>query len=377
MSNRWCAVVRCFVVGPIGNKFAPLGDPGRQSYEDSLQVFEEVIQAACQQVGIDPVRADQIAVAGEITEQVFRHLFEDDVVIADVSGGNPNVMYELGLRHATGKLTIQIGEFGQLPFDVNTVRTIQFSRSPRGLIDARNQLERALQAGLLDGQDVLTATRIFQESGEGKAEIDLPLPEPSIEVDGSDDEPGFLDNMIEIENQLALMTDNADGVASSIEVIGAVTESVGAELERAAQSGASNSARLALISKYASEISEPVEMLEKSSADFASNMTSINDGVLSVLGVIQNGDPSELPEGWDGFLDQLIGMAESSREGMEGLNTFGTAAEGLGSLSRQLRGPGRKINNSVGNMRKAIAKIDAWERAARSIKHKAANNPVG
>jgi hypothetical protein len=366
-------VVRCFVVGPIGNKFAPLGDPGRQSYEDSLQVFEEVIQAACQQVGIDPIRADQIAVAGEITEQVFRHLFEDDVVIADVSGGNPNVMYELGLRHATGKLTIQIGEFGQLPFDVNTVRTIQFSRSPRGLSDARNQLERALQAGLLEGQDALTATRIFQESREGAAEVELPQPENAIEAAGDDDEPGFLDSMIEVENQLALMTENADGIAASINIIGAVTESVGAEMEKAAQSGASNSARLALVSKYASEIREPVENLEKTSTEFAANMDSINDGVLSVLGVIQKGDPSERPEGWEDFLDQLIGMAESSREGMEGLNTFGTAAEGLGSLSRQLRGPGRKINNSVGNMRKAIAKIDAWERAARSIKGRSAS----
>lgn len=360
-------MVRCFVVGPIGNKFAPIGDPGRQVYEDSLQVFEEVIQAACQQVGIDPVRADQIAVAGEITEQVFRHLFEDDVVIADVSGGNPNVMYELGLRHTTGRLTIQIGEFGQLPFDVNSIRTIQFSRSPRGLIDARNQLERALQVGLLEGQDPLAVTRIFREAEEGKVDVELPTIEGAVEsID--DDAPGLLETMEDVESRLGAMAENADEITAAIEIIGAVTESAGVEVEKAAQSGASNSVRLALVSRYASDIREPVEKLESQSSEFAQNMDLINDGVLALLKLIQGSNPGERPEGWEEFLDQLISMAESSRDGMEGLNTFGSAAEGLGSLSRQLRGPGRKINAAVSNMRKAIAKIDAWDRTARSIR---------
>jgi hypothetical protein len=92
-------LMRCFVIGPIGNRFEPIGSPGREIYEDALEIFERVIQPACSRFSLDPVRADQIAATGEITEQVYRHLFEDEVVIADVSGGNQNVMYELGLRH--------------------------------------------------------------------------------------------------------------------------------------------------------------------------------------------------------------------------------------------------------------------------------------
>lgn len=361
-------MVRCFVIGPIGNKFAPIGDPGRQIYEDSLQVFEEVIQAACQKVGIDPVRADQIAVAGEITEQVFRHLLEDDVVIADVSNGNPNVMYELGLRHTTGRLTIQIGEFGQLPFDITAIRTIQFSRSPRGLIDARNELERALQAGLLDGQDPLTATRVWRDVQSGKPEVELSPPDLSDATESEDDAPGLLEMMTEVEDGLQSMVDDANTITEAIEKIGMVTELSGAEMEKVNQSGAPNSSRLALVAKYAANIKDPVEKLEEASTSFAAHMSSINDGVKALLQIIQTADPDDRPEGWSEFLDQLISMAESSREGMEGLNSFGTAAEGMGSLSRQLRGPGKKINGAVANMRKAIADIDAWERTAQSIR---------
>ena len=67
------------------------------------------------------MRADGLLRAGEITEQVFRRLRDDDVVIADLTGANPNVMYELGLRHTREKVTLQVGEYGRLPFDVNVI----------------------------------------------------------------------------------------------------------------------------------------------------------------------------------------------------------------------------------------------------------------
>ena len=62
---------RCFVIGPIGSKFAPIGDPARDAYEDALEVFDKVVQPACRSVGLDPVLADQIEATGEITEQEF------------------------------------------------------------------------------------------------------------------------------------------------------------------------------------------------------------------------------------------------------------------------------------------------------------------
>ncbi|MGW6616968.1 hypothetical protein ACWGA0_26410 [Streptomyces erythrochromogenes] len=356
--------VRCFVIGPIGNRFAPVGDPARQTYEDSLQVLEDVIQAACQKVGLDPIRADQIAVAGEITEQVFRHIYEDEIVIADVSGGNPNVMYELGLRHTTGKLTIQIGEFGQLPFDLNTIRTIQFSRSPRGIIDARNELEKALQAGLLEGQDPLTAARLWQQVNEPSLEsVDLALGE----VDNS---PGLLDSVAELEGVMVDMAEDANSIGAAIEAIGMATEAVGVKMGEAARSNASGSARLALIARYAGDIKEPVDDLETHATGFAERIGSINDGVLAMLKLIELSDQSAQPEGAQEFIDQLIGVAEASRESMEGLNSFGSAAEGMGAMSRQLRGPGKKISTAVQSMRAAMAMIDDWERAARSVRVK-------
>jgi hypothetical protein len=92
----------CFVISPIGDRLAPFDSDERRRYEEAIQIWDYVVLPACQEaLGIEPVRADKISQPGEITEQAFLHLRDDDLVIVDVTGGNPNVMYELGLRHTT------------------------------------------------------------------------------------------------------------------------------------------------------------------------------------------------------------------------------------------------------------------------------------
>jgi hypothetical protein len=357
----------CFVIGPIGDKFSPAGSPSRLAYEEALEVFERVIVEACQQLDIDPVRADQISVAGEIPDQVFRHLRDDDVVIADVSGGNPNVMYELGMRHTTKKLTIQIGEYGQLPFDINAIRTIQFSRSARGLIDARNALVKALEAGILDGPDPLTASRLWAESRE--SEIIAVSAADSIEG-GEDDSPGTLDQMATLEEEMIAMVEDLNNIGGAIEQIGVLTDAAGANINKANQAEATAQARMAIVGRYSMSIKGPSEELAECTGSFRRRMDTLSSPMAALLREVAAMPIEDRSEDVYEFLDVLIGMAESSREGMESLSSFGSAAEGLGSISRTLRGPGKKIGDSVRAMTEAVAQIIEWERIAKDIRQK-------
>jgi hypothetical protein len=85
----------CFVIGPIGDRLAPVGTDERRRYEEAEELWEYVIAPACEAVGLTAERADKIANPGEITEQIFTLLRDAEVVVADLTGGNPNVMYEL------------------------------------------------------------------------------------------------------------------------------------------------------------------------------------------------------------------------------------------------------------------------------------------
>jgi hypothetical protein len=83
-----------------------------------------------------------------ITTQVIRHLIEAPLVVADLTGNNPNVYYELALRHAAAKPLIQLIEEGSaLPFDIAGMRTIELNPlSPSSIKHARKQIVSQVRA---------------------------------------------------------------------------------------------------------------------------------------------------------------------------------------------------------------------------------------
>lgn len=123
---------KCFVVMPFGIKPVP-GEPGRDY--DFDKVYRVLIRRAVQESGLQPVRADEESGSHIIHTGMFRELRDRPVVLADLSLENPNVFYELGVRHvmaATG--TVLICRRGQkLPFDVRMSRVIPYEYDGRHL----------------------------------------------------------------------------------------------------------------------------------------------------------------------------------------------------------------------------------------------------
>jgi hypothetical protein len=109
----------CFVI-------APIGDEGSEIRRRSDQVFNHIIVLAAEECGYETIRADKISEPGIITSQIIQHLLEDSLVIADLTGKNANVFYELAIRHTIKKSVVQIIQSGEsLPFDLAATRTIQ------------------------------------------------------------------------------------------------------------------------------------------------------------------------------------------------------------------------------------------------------------
>jgi hypothetical protein len=271
----------CFVIGPIGNRHAAPGTLERGTYEEALEVYENVIEPACRAVGLEPVRADGLERAGEITEQVFRRLRDDDVVIADLTGGNQNVMYELGLRHTREKLTLQIGEFGRLPFDVNVIRTVQFSRSPYGLIQARGQLIGLLKTSLAGEFDPVSATRIWSEL----AEPSVPASESASERDSEeqptepDDAPGFLDLVAEAEEQQDRLVDVTNSITTLIEAQGRLAADATAKTEQSDAQGRGMKGRLAILVQFAEGLNTIAKILKAKSLSSRRRWPPFREGI--------------------------------------------------------------------------------------------------
>src|SRR5215217_1908457 len=111
----------CFVIAPIGERDSEIR-------KRSDKVLRQIIRPAVKECGYEAVRADEIEKPGLISRQVVRRIMDDDLVVADLTGHNPNVFYELAVRHAVGKPLVQlIDRDEKVPFDVSTMRTIEIN----------------------------------------------------------------------------------------------------------------------------------------------------------------------------------------------------------------------------------------------------------
>ena len=106
----------CFTIMPFGGWF--------DDYYDS--VFRPAIKAA----GLKPRRADDLYRPSTIVNDIWEITQKAKVILADLSGKNPNVFYELGLAHALAKPAILVTEsMDDVPFDLRALRVIEYDKN--------------------------------------------------------------------------------------------------------------------------------------------------------------------------------------------------------------------------------------------------------
>lgn len=109
----------CFYVTPIG-------EDGSEHRKHSDLFLSSIVEPALEQFQLKVVRADAIDKPGTITRQIIEYLIKSRLVIADLSFHNPNVFYELAIRHAARLPVVQIIRAAdRIPFDLSQSRTIK------------------------------------------------------------------------------------------------------------------------------------------------------------------------------------------------------------------------------------------------------------
>ena len=121
------AMDTCFVVMPFGIKPKNDGSNGTYNFD---KVYRVIIQRAINNVNMKPLRADETGGNRVIHADMFKDLRDRPVVVVDISLLNPNVMYELGIRHvmsSTGTVLMANEEtIKKLPFDIALSRTVPY-----------------------------------------------------------------------------------------------------------------------------------------------------------------------------------------------------------------------------------------------------------
>ncbi len=149
----------CFFIAPIGKE----GDEERKHSDMLLSSF---VERSIEDQNLRVIRADKIDKAGMISKQVIEYILRSGLVVADLSFQNPNVFYELALRHVTGKPTVHlIRAEDRIPFDIGNFRTIKIDMACKYDLVARidtyrseiaNHVRQALTDGVSNDNPILT-----------------------------------------------------------------------------------------------------------------------------------------------------------------------------------------------------------------------------
>ena len=103
----------CFVMMPFG--------------EWPDRYYKEIYAPAVKAAGFEPIRADELFHTGSVVEQIWEQIEKAKVLLADLSGRNPNVFYELGLAHAARKpVVFTASNVEDVPFDLRHLRVIAY-----------------------------------------------------------------------------------------------------------------------------------------------------------------------------------------------------------------------------------------------------------
>lgn len=132
---------KCFVVSPIG-------DAGSDIRNNADKLFRYIIEPVCAECGFKAERVDQVNGAGSITQTIIDSLDSAELVIADITGKNPNVFYEMGYRKRTGKPLIHLKAKGEMiPFDVNSIRTFEYDLTDLDSVaEIKDRLTKTIRA---------------------------------------------------------------------------------------------------------------------------------------------------------------------------------------------------------------------------------------
>ncbi|WP_153847525.1 hypothetical protein [Sphingobacterium paramultivorum] len=132
----------CFIITPIGSV-------GSETFTKTEGLIQSVLAPVLKKFGFTPLPAHYINKSGSINKQIIEKIVNCELVIANLTSVNPNVMYELAIRHSFGKSVITMAERGtKLPFDIVDQRTIFYDDSMKGVDEVKPLLETAIEIAL-------------------------------------------------------------------------------------------------------------------------------------------------------------------------------------------------------------------------------------
>jgi hypothetical protein len=171
---------------------------------DFDDIFSSIIRAPLEAEGYEVGRADESRGTRNIMHDVIQGIASADLVIADLTGGNPNVYYELGIAHALGRRTILLTQdLEEVPFDLRAYRVVtystHFSRVAEATQTLRETARGAKEGSLHFGSPVSDYTATKQVALSPAAHSNEEVAATNAVAPMAPEDVGLLDCVIDVQ----------------------------------------------------------------------------------------------------------------------------------------------------------------------------------
>jgi len=222
-----------------------------------------------------------------ILKDIIQPIYEADIIIADLTGLNANVMYELGLAHSFNKKTIVItkDDLSKLPFDLKQYRAKDYDTHFKKFAELLDYLEVNLVGSIDNTVSYSNPVKDFL-SLEKIEDIQWFSDKPAIELD-DDSDKGFLDFLADIESNAIALTDTINDMNNDmVEMNAGVTASTD-EITRVNKNKSNGTA--SFVRKESKKIAKYIDTFCVKFREHTKSMSVLWDGIeKDTLGLLEN-----------------------------------------------------------------------------------------
>jgi nucleoside 2-deoxyribosyltransferase len=137
--------------------------------DDFKDIYESGIKSACKDMGVVVERVDEQIYDQSMLRQIYDQIYRADIIVADMTGRNPNVFYEVGYAHALQKRVILLTQHSQdIPFNLKHYQHLIYEGDSHLL---RQQLKRKLKWSIKHPKKRLSTAELEHKINELKNDI--------------------------------------------------------------------------------------------------------------------------------------------------------------------------------------------------------------
>jgi len=335
--------------------------------EELLDVYNYLISDGLSTAGYEAKRADDILSQNNILSDIIEGIANSDLIVADLTGANPNVYYELGIAHGLNKKVILlIQDIEELPFDLRSYRVISYSIHFAKMNQAKQELidlaSEAIKGNLPFGnpvKDFYGTNPIYT----GKA-----TRLPSTPKAEKDEELGILDYRIKLEDSFEELGSIVTNVGSKLG--NEVTPKITSSSEKLSSGKYTTKQQRNIVRELANYLQEYGAFVKPNNEKYRELLKDVETSLEWILGgefELENGAEKELQE----FIIVLAGLEESAFQGRQGLVSLIEVMDSLPKIEKSFNRAkvfmAAELREFVGNIDQTIAVISRATRMGKSL----------